>query len=485
MTVKGIYIDVNAVVQAIWISAGIIGFWELIVHLRRWKYLNKIPDIIWVYIEFTAPIAGLWIWNWFIAMPSLSVYIVLTITLMDLQRHLHKKFAYPMLLAVLLQGLQFLLFSGWKHYEIILWVILLLTEGLAFVAVSIRRSPIWGIYTLLALAALAPWLHLQGPFGTAINLLQLLTVLLPFITYVNERLHRETVLRERNEDSLTGLLNRRGYESWLLHHQAAVSGAALMVDLDEFKYVNDTFGHELGDRLLIEVAHRLERSIEEKDAVIRWGGDEFVVLLMEHDHRDIKGAAEKIHHHLITAPVYISGNPEPYYLRATIGATFGTLNEELIAVADKALLLGKRTNKNKVVWDIDEKSPVEVEEKRLQWVGDAFKQIMERTPKGFVLTDERHRIIEVNPVYERITGYSRAELIGNKPRMLASPSHNNAIVYDSLIRALLEEGYWEGRFINKKSSGQIWVAACTITVIKVGEKVVGYWALVEEEAYRE
>ncbi len=484
MAVKGIYVDVVAVVQAIWISAGIIGFWELIVHLKRWKYLIRIPDQIWVYIEFIVPIVGLWIWNWFIAIPSLSVYIVLTITMIDLQRHLHKKIAFPLLTAILLQAMLALLFANWRAHVFILWGILLFTEGVAFAAVAIRRSPMWGIYTLLALAALAPWLKLQGPFGTATNLLQLLAVLLPFITYVNERLHRETVLRERNEDPLTELLNRRGYDAWVSRHTPVI-GAALMIDLDDFKFVNDTFGHEVGDRLLIEVAHRLERSVGEDDAVIRWGGDEFVVLLEEQADRDFLQIADKIHRHLITVPIYIGGNPEPYYLRATIGAASGILNEALIAMADKALLLGKRTNKNKVVWDIAQKAHDDAEQKRLQWVGDAFKQIMEKTPKGFVLTDEMHRIIEVNPVYERISGFSRTELIGNKPRMLASPYHNNAKVYDSLNQTLAEAGYWEGHFINKKPSGEIWVAACTISVIKVGEKVVGYWALVEEEAYKE
>ncbi len=85
-------------------------------------------------------------------------------------------------------------------------------------------------------------------------------------------------------DSLTGLPNRRLMQDRLLQTMAATrrsgkQGALMMIDLDNFKTLNDTMGHELGDQLLIEVAHRLKRDLRDGDTVARLGGDEFIVIL--------------------------------------------------------------------------------------------------------------------------------------------------------------------------------------------------------------
>lgn len=88
------------------------------------------------------------------------------------------------------------------------------------------------------------------------------------------------------QDALTGLPNRVSFEQSLDHGliQAKRHGwglAVLFIDIDNFKSVNDSYGHDLGDQVLLMVANRLKSFVRDEDIVSRWGGDEFVCLLME------------------------------------------------------------------------------------------------------------------------------------------------------------------------------------------------------------
>jgi diguanylate cyclase (GGDEF)-like protein len=118
---------------------------------------------------------------------------------------------------------------------------------------------------------------------------------------ISERKQHETEMeRLANEDPLTGLRNR----SWLLNHIPTLldgpthgdGGLALLfVDLDEFKQVNDTHGHAVGDQLLAAAARRLGTVLRPSDQVVRFGGDEFVVLMQAgHDESQIAAVAERI-----------------------------------------------------------------------------------------------------------------------------------------------------------------------------------------------
>ena len=82
-------------------------------------------------------------------------------------------------------------------------------------------------------------------------------------------------------DSLTGLYNRRGYDDNIKNIEKASFGAILMCDIDYFKKINDTYGHEAGDCVLQEVAAKIKESIREEDISVRWGGEEFFIFLYE------------------------------------------------------------------------------------------------------------------------------------------------------------------------------------------------------------
>jgi diguanylate cyclase (GGDEF)-like protein len=98
--------------------------------------------------------------------------------------------------------------------------------------------------------------------------------------------HEQGLERKAARDPLTGLLNRGGFEAALSAHTAfgeryGARGTLLLIDLDNFKLVNDTFGHACGDELLVACARALTGRLRETDGVGRLGGDEFAVLLPE------------------------------------------------------------------------------------------------------------------------------------------------------------------------------------------------------------
>ncbi|MGO9658786.1 MAG: diguanylate cyclase [Acidimicrobiales bacterium] len=100
-------------------------------------------------------------------------------------------------------------------------------------------------------------------------------------------------------DPLSGLANRRWFELQLVHHLRTCAdegprGALLVMDLDNFKAVNDTLGHQAGDRLVIEVAVTLRRHLRDRDLVARLGGDEFAVVLHDGDAWAAEAVARKL-----------------------------------------------------------------------------------------------------------------------------------------------------------------------------------------------
>lgn len=163
---------------------------------------------------------------------------------------------------------------------------------------------------------------------------------------------RHTIWKQAHSDPLTGLANRRAMMNHLrLAEQSFASAgngfAVALIDLNHFKQVNDNLGHDVGDRLLVEVADRLDRSSAAKEIVGRLGGDEFLIFMP-----DVTGHDQA----LARATAYLSGFARPAHINghvltpsASVGIAVQTLDgdgtEQLLKAADSALYKMKRTGK--------------------------------------------------------------------------------------------------------------------------------------------
>jgi len=154
------------------------------------------------------------------------------------------------------------------------------------------------------------------------------------------------------QDPLTGLPNRLSFEQGLDHGliQAKRHGrglAVLFIDLDKFKSINDSYGHDMGDQVLLMVANRLQSFVRDEDLVSRWGGDEFVCLLFEvKQETDVTSLAEKMINRIAEAFEF---NGITLSIRASIGIAIypadGDTADVLFKNADTAMYKGKGTEK--------------------------------------------------------------------------------------------------------------------------------------------
>lgn len=196
-------------------------------------------------------------------------------------------------------------------------------------------------------------LALSLRINTVRNDQHLLTHFVIVITDISERKAEEEYLRHiAHHDALTNLPNRVLFhtklEQAIVHIQRSKGiFAVLFLDLDNFKPINDQFGHDVGDRLLQQVAKRLSSAIRQIDTITRLGGDEFVILL-EHlpDAESALILQEKIVH-AVTKPYTISGHL--IHIGASIGSAVypedGADAKSLINHADQAMYSMKKTNK--------------------------------------------------------------------------------------------------------------------------------------------
>ncbi|GGF58418.1 GGDEF domain-containing protein [Alteromonas lipolytica] len=178
--------------------------------------------------------------------------------------------------------------------------------------------------------------------------------------------HQADLTKEKQQahyDFLTQVLNRRGFERRITQKQS-LQGYILVVDIDDFKQINDRYGHPAGDSILQEVANRLSQSLRDQDIIARYGGEEFVIYASLAS----KQMAEELSHRLVNAinrlPYPLPDCTELLHVTVSVGvaSVLAPLNvadvnsrrgaiQSAFSIADSNLYKAKQQGKNQSVLD--------------------------------------------------------------------------------------------------------------------------------------
>ncbi|MEC5289857.1 diguanylate cyclase [Aurantimonas sp. C2-6-R+9] len=173
---------------------------------------------------------------------------------------------------------------------------------------------------------------------------------------VRMRAERAVALRQIGErDSLTGLLNHARFKDRVAVElercrRTGSQFSVCLLDIDHFKQVNDTKGHQVGDRVIQTLSHSLVGGLRHIDVVARYGGEEFGVILLDTPIEPSNAVMNRIREHFADIPM--RGPDEPFHVTfsaGVAGADAGKSADELIAAADAALYEAKRSGRNRVV----------------------------------------------------------------------------------------------------------------------------------------
>ncbi|MGI8509177.1 MAG: diguanylate cyclase [Gemmatimonadaceae bacterium] len=168
----------------------------------------------------------------------------------------------------------------------------------------------------------------------------------------------EEINRRARTDALTGLANRQQFEERLTRivvetKRFGGSCALVVVDIDRFKHVNDTFGHQSGDQILQQVAATLQKEVRTVDLLARYGGEEMAFLLPQTELSGGCQLAERLRQAVSARPFVVQGREIPITISLGVAAypAGARDRDDLFAVADRALYEAKRGGRNRVVSD--------------------------------------------------------------------------------------------------------------------------------------
>jgi diguanylate cyclase (GGDEF)-like protein len=193
-----------------------------------------------------------------------------------------------------------------------------------------------------------------------ISYLVLSAGLLLSLTHLGRKYLIDELEKYANYDTLTHLLNRKSMDGYMRDaiEKAEKEGSRFciaMVDIDDFKHVNDTYGHDFGDEVLKYVSHTILMGIKKTDSCFRWGGEEICILFTT-NMEQARAASERIMNDISRDSVRYK-DKEDVYVTVTIGISEysdGQTIKSMMEEADARLYWGKRHGKSQVVTQIRE-----------------------------------------------------------------------------------------------------------------------------------
>ncbi|WP_200257053.1 diguanylate cyclase [Halorhodospira neutriphila] len=228
-----------------------------------------------------------------------------------------------------------------------------------------RDHPCYWVHAIEAYLGVPVWLG-EATYGTLLFYSheprepynrferQFLQLMGQWVTYeLTREANRSALAREATTDHLTGLYNRHHLDAelnrMLAHeHRYGRGTGFLLLDIDHFKALNDAYGHDAGDRVLIELAQRIGGLLREADLFARWGGEEFAVLVPEADRDGVERLAERLREHVVATPFAEAG-----LVSISVGATLLDPHDDKVSAlqrVDRALYQAKREGRNRVVY---------------------------------------------------------------------------------------------------------------------------------------
>ncbi|MEH6467939.1 MAG: GGDEF domain-containing protein [Porticoccus sp.] len=274
----------------------------------------------------------------------------------------------------------FWLITGDVEWAGMLWCLVMMPLFFQLLGYSLGAKLVCGIALVSAILLLWPEsqflatnysLDMSYRFLLAYLVLAWISFMVEYVRIQTRQRFKEMQARldyQARTDELTGLANRRGFKEYLGGSEQRCGQskglfAVIVGDLDNFKDINDAYGHEVGDFVLKEIGNILKSLVRTEDLVVRWGGEEFLILLVDTHLNGAEVLAEKIRHKIASTRVAVRDNRisvtmslgvDAQQPKSSLYATLGS--------ADKAMYEAKRRGRDCVVvtgWgDISENQPV-------------------------------------------------------------------------------------------------------------------------------
>ena len=304
---------------------------------------------------------------------------------------------------------------------------------------------------------------------------QLLTLLKNLLKQVSISTNLENELaqsEDRNtKDPLTVALNRYGAEDSFVHFASRCSAygenfSLIMLDIDHFKAVNDTYGHDIGDEVIISLSDIIKDNIKSSDRFIRFGGEEFIIMLSNSDLKIAYDFAEKLRliiqnslHSTKKLNVTSSFGVVVYDKELTLG--------DLVKKADLLLYKAKESGRNIVIDKLSEgvgspeyESIENTIHSNMELIhsNHIFNQYYQAVSFSSILskTNPQGIITFVNDKFVQLSGYSKEELIGQPQSIVRDPAMSSE-VFKELWSTIKAKRMWHGIISNKKKNGNMYI----------------------------